>query len=437
MLNVKELAENTPATRNRYMDFLRVFAIVVVVVGHWLMAGVQIEDGELIAENVLELVPNLQYLTWLLQVMPIFFIVGGYANAASWESARTKGKSYSDWLRGRMTRLLQPVLIFATVWTVVTVVLSQVIRMDGDLIRVGMQVIAVPVWFLGVYLLVIPAAPVMLRLHSRFGVAVPVILISLAFGVDRLIRDAGIEVGIGYINYLFVWFAVHQLGFFWRDGRLRTHAWSLGVTGLAALMGLSAFGLYSRSMIGVGDEFGNTQPPSVMLFAVALFQLGIALGLEDRVSRWLERPAVWAKVIAANAMAMTLYLWHLPAMVLVILASLLTDVGLEAELASGEWWYGRPLWIMILVFATLPLVLVFVRVERRSVGMFPTGGSAAAAVAGSMMAAVGMGWLAFGGFYSANGPLGLAAIPLILLVAAAFMLGQVRPWMANVLPGRR
>jgi fucose 4-O-acetylase-like acetyltransferase len=426
-LNIRELIDRTPATRNRYIDFLRLFAILVVVFGHWLMAGVQIEDGVVDADNVLELVPNLQYLTWLLQVMPVFFIVGGYANAASWESAVSKGRSYSQWLRGRMTRLLQPVLIFVTVWTVVTVVLSQVVRLDTDLIRVGMQVIAVPVWFLAVYLLVIPAVPVMLRLHRRYGAAVIGVSIAAAVVVDRLIREGGLDVDFGLVNYVFVWFAVHQLGFFWREGRLRGRALTLASAGLVALIALSASGWYVRSLIGVGDEIGNTQPPSVMLFAVALLQLGLALALEAPMTRWLERPAAWGRVVAGNAMIMTIYLWHLPAMVLVILGSLYTGVGLRSEVTSSAWWWSRPLWLLALVAATAPLVAGFLRIERRSLRVQPRPGSAPASLIGAVAAALGMAWLAKGGFYSATGPLGLAIVPLGLIAGAAVLLGQVHP----------
>ena len=57
-LRAAELAARTPATRNRYVDLLRVASLGVVVVGHWLMAGIWIEDGEINGRNVLELMPD-------------------------------------------------------------------------------------------------------------------------------------------------------------------------------------------------------------------------------------------------------------------------------------------------------------------------------------------------------------------------------------------
>ncbi|WP_306514020.1 acyltransferase family protein [Janibacter hoylei] len=85
---ISRLAAATPDTRNRVVDLYRAVAIGVVVLGHWLMAAVVVRDGELAMANTLDLVPPLQGLTWVLQVMPLFFLVGGYANATSWRSAR-------------------------------------------------------------------------------------------------------------------------------------------------------------------------------------------------------------------------------------------------------------------------------------------------------------------------------------------------------------
>jgi hypothetical protein len=43
---VKVVAARTRETRNRYVDFLRAASIVIVVIGHWLMAAPSAERGE-------------------------------------------------------------------------------------------------------------------------------------------------------------------------------------------------------------------------------------------------------------------------------------------------------------------------------------------------------------------------------------------------------
>ena len=107
---VREAAANTPAGRNRVVDLWRAVSILVVVLGHWTMAAVTVRDGELVPGHLLVLAGWTHPLTWALQVMPVFFLVGGYANALSWRSARARGVAYAGWLRSRLRRLLVPVV---------------------------------------------------------------------------------------------------------------------------------------------------------------------------------------------------------------------------------------------------------------------------------------------------------------------------------------
>src|SRR3954454_9054206 len=100
-LSPTQVAAATPARRERYVDFLRVFSLAVVMFGHWLMAAVQWRDGHLVAGNVLEAAPATQWLTWIFQIMPVFFIVGGFSNTASWTAATRDATPYGTWLGSR------------------------------------------------------------------------------------------------------------------------------------------------------------------------------------------------------------------------------------------------------------------------------------------------------------------------------------------------
>ena len=66
-------------------------------------------DG-LAAGNVLSTTPGLWLATWVLQVMPVFFFVGGFSNMVSWQALERRGGGYVEYLSGRMARLLGPVL---------------------------------------------------------------------------------------------------------------------------------------------------------------------------------------------------------------------------------------------------------------------------------------------------------------------------------------
>ena len=115
-----ELARQTPEERNRYVDFLRAVSITLVIIGHWLITTAiwNADTGTLTPVLALEVVDWSAWLTWAFQVMPIFFMVGGYSNAISLESARRKQQDYAGWLAGRLHRLLTPLLLLVLAWGV-------------------------------------------------------------------------------------------------------------------------------------------------------------------------------------------------------------------------------------------------------------------------------------------------------------------------------
>ena len=86
-----KLAAQTPDSRNRFVDFLRALSITAVITGHWLVVAPYMEAGVLVPAEILSIVPWTRWLTWVFQVMPIFFLVGGYANSLSWQSAQRRG----------------------------------------------------------------------------------------------------------------------------------------------------------------------------------------------------------------------------------------------------------------------------------------------------------------------------------------------------------
>src|SRR5262245_23195579 len=61
-----ELADRTPASRNRYVDFLRALSMLVVVVGHWLAAAPYLDANDnLISSHILTEAPWTAWLTWI------------------------------------------------------------------------------------------------------------------------------------------------------------------------------------------------------------------------------------------------------------------------------------------------------------------------------------------------------------------------------------
>jgi len=396
-----EMAAATPSTRDRYADFLRAFSICVVVFGHWLVAVVYWRGGSIEGINALEVIDGLWIATWVLQVMPVFFFVGGFANLRSWEASRRRGEGYAGFLYTRLLRMMRPTMVFLGVGLIVITILDALNVADNAVFPAS-ELIARPLWFLGVYMIVIALAPVMVALHRRFGIGVVLAMAAVAVAVD--VFRFGFDLsGVGYINYPVVWLLAHQLGFFYGDGGLDRLRWPLAAGGLAAMVALVNLGPYPGSMVGLGrDEFSNMDPPTVAIAALILWEVGLAMLLRPAVTRWLQRLRVWAGVIWVNTVIMTVFLWHLTAMLFGI--GILYPLGWpQPEAGTAQWWLLRPVWVAALLGILAGLVLAFGRFEARRVKpVVAQAGSvvsAACSALGALLVILGVLGFAMGGMH--------------------------------------
>jgi hypothetical protein len=114
---------------------------------------------------------------------------------------------------------------------------------------------------------------------------------------------------------------------------------------------------------------------------------------------------------------MTIYLWHMTALlVLVALSLLVGGLGLKAEPGTGPWWLTRPLWLAALLAVLLPLVALFGSLEsgsRESDGSLP---GPVRATLGALLASGGLTFLALQGTASETAP-GVNLIPVVLALA--------------------
>jgi fucose 4-O-acetylase-like acetyltransferase len=391
----RELAAATPPTRNRYVDLLRFLSIALVVLGHWLLAVLGFRDGAFVGENLLELAPRFRIATWLFQVMPVFFLVGGYTNAISWESAMRRGESYGDWLRARCTRLLRPALWFVAFWTVLPM-LAVAVALPSSMARVGGREVSLPLWFLSIYVLVVAAAPAVIALHRRFGANVFVALAAAVVLTD-VVHYGLDQPWVAVANYASVWLAVIELGLLWRDGTLRNPSWIpwvMLVAGVATLIVLVTSFDYPVSMITLSKaDRSNAFPPSLALLALGVSQTGAVLLFESAAKRWLERPRVWLAVATANSMIMTFYLWNMSAVVLAAVLVFPTGIAPQPEPLSTAWWLLRPAWIALCAVCLLPFLFGFRWAERPAAAATGRVGRALALV-GAIAAAAGLAVLA-------------------------------------------
>ncbi|MCU0265163.1 MAG: acyltransferase [Actinomycetia bacterium] len=365
--SARELAAATPTTRDRYVDLLRVVALLAVMLGHFLMTGVVVsDDGAVRVTNTLVPVPGAQPLTWLFQVMPVFFAVGGFSHATALTSLAGRGGTYADFVVSRVDRLLRPTVAFVLVGLAAGAVVEQLDRLDDRAVMV-LRVVGQPLWFVGIYLAVVGFAPWMLRAHRRWGWRVLAVLAVLAVVVDVL--RIGLDVPyVGYLNFAFVWLAVHQCGFWYADGVPQRgglpFAAVLSASGFAVAGLLVAVGPYPLSMVSLpGERVSNMTPPSVTLLAFSAGLLGLALLLRGPATRWLAHRRPWTVVVAANGVAMTAFLWHFSAIVIVNGALYLAGAPVFPPVGSLRWWVLRIPLLVLVAFALAALVAVFRRFE--------------------------------------------------------------------------
>lgn len=387
--------------RNRYADLLRVVAMSGVVYGHWLLISITYAHGRLAGLDALDYVSWARWGTWLFQAVPVFFLVGGYVNARSWTAHHASGEDWVQWVRGRALRLLWPTAVFAAVAVLAVSVVRLAGVSPGEISEAG-WLVALHLWFLPVYLLLITLTPVvLLPAHRRWGLVVPVAMAAAAALVDAAVRGPHWHV-IGYANYLFVWGSVHQWGFAWQDGtltRARWRAYALASAGSALLACVLAWRVFNVDMIGAG----NTNPPSIALLGYAAAQAGLVLAAEPVMSRLLLRPRLWQRVSRLNATAMTVYLWHFVPAIVIAVACYPTGVMPQPAIGTALWWGLRPAWLALLTAALIPLVMAFRPAERPPRWLSSGPGRSgpwppALLLAGLAAAMIGLARLAIAGF---------------------------------------
>ena len=352
--------------RDTYIDFLRAFSLLVVVAWHWVFTIVIWKDDGPYATNPIGFTTGLWAATWLLQVMPLFFYVGGYSHLVAWERARRRGERLAGFVWKRITRLAVPALILLAVWVTLGVVLGNVF--NAEWAGRGVLLVVSPLWFMGVYLVLVALLPVFLWLHRRWDTIVLVWLGAAAGAVDILRFRYGYE-WLGLVNMITVWGLCHQLGFFY--DRLvhatRRTDWTLLWAGLAGLAGLVFSGLYPGSMVGVPGERSNMAPPTLCIVALVLFQSGVAETLRPAMERRLERPRWQRANETINRFSLPLFLFHTTGMALERAARYaLAGEENEAREPTLGWWLYRPVAFIGPLLFTLPVIFLFGRRWVRS-----------------------------------------------------------------------
>ncbi|MRG60406.1 acyltransferase family protein [Agromyces sp. CFH 90414] len=351
--------------RDAGIDAARAACLVVVFVLHAMMVGVTVGPDGPVLENAMEQWDGFAAATWIVQVMPLFFVIGGYAGWTAWQSMRARGGTAAEFVRARVERLVRPAIALVVAVGAALGLLA-LAGVPAEVVATAGFRIGQPLWFLAVYLACTALVPMMVRAHERRPIATLAGLATVVVSVDALRVATGIE-AIGFANLLFVWLLVQQLGFVLAQGHVdrmpRRARLLVAGAALALLFAITHGGPYTP------DLFQNLNPPTAALVVLGVVQLMLFSLVRARLRRWAERPRPAALVARFGEWGMTLYLWHLPAFVALAAALLVAHQAFGLELpdpVSPEWWASRPAWLVGAAVVTAMLVRVFARYERGS-----------------------------------------------------------------------
>ncbi|WP_078662368.1 acyltransferase family protein [Streptomyces bicolor] len=338
----------TPAERDRAVDALRAFAILGVVLGHWLVTAL-VADGEgLHTASPLRHMPWLAPISWVFQTLAVFFLVGGHVATRGYTSARARGTTYGQWLRSRLSRLFKPVAAVLTLWTVASFLLL-FSGTDTATIHALLKLALSPLWFLLVFAALTAATPLLLRLNPLWPLAVVLHVDLLRFGF-------GAPAWLGWVNVAAGWLVPYTLGAAWTRGELerRRAGWILLTAGAVGTAALVAWAGYPASMVGVpGAGISNLNPPTLAAVTFGLAQCGLALLLREPLRRAMRRPVAWAGVALVNLSAMTIFLWHQTALMATTATLLPTGhlPGLHTLPDDLGWVAARLAWLPLFALA--------------------------------------------------------------------------------------
>jgi hypothetical protein len=329
------------AGRDRVSDGVKALALALVIVGHGLAWTITPAGA---AVNTLEAAPWLFPLTWLLQILPLFFLVAGdrMANLAA--------NPTPDGVQRRVARLICPAIPLL----LVTLLAAAAIQTFADA-AISSGAGAIPVqllWFLGIYLVAIAMSPLLARLRKPWHF----VLGLLAIGAVDLVR-VNLWEPAGWLNLACAWLFFVALGM--HLSRLRAVPRRLIAVGfvsaIAAAITLVLLGPYSAALISTEALPGisNLAPPTMVLVLAGIAQTMILLLAWPVLDRVLARDRVWVPVALFSSRAMGMYLLHM--LLLALSIGIVLALDLRPRALSLGWWALHA--IVLFIVVTLAWVL--------------------------------------------------------------------------------
>lgn len=332
--------------RNHIIDLARIAAVLMVVLFHSLLFRIELVSGGPVA-TAWEPGPQWWPFSWLVMILPLFFVAAGYVDAVAVDAMPAGGLAH--FLVTRTRRLVGPLVLFVTAVSVVATIAAW---QDGTAAptpypdSAGRSWLATAtlmsrdycffLWFVAVYLLLVLLAPVMVAVNDRKGLLVMVGLGLLAAAFDQW-SFAADDPSARQANVVIVWAFCHQVGIAYHRGWLRRGPLWVPVAGLTAsgagialLIGVAG---YPPSALAFADaSVANNLPPTAALALLGIGQAAL-LGLLERIPRRRLEARSAARLRTLNALTVDIYLWQNTC--IIIAMQVLVWVGLAVPPLAG------------------------------------------------------------------------------------------------------
>lgn len=415
-LSRKEILSRS-AGRDRVTDAVKALALALVMIGHGL-AWTRKPDGSI--TNTLEAAPQLFVLTWVLQILPLFFLLAG---------AGLRGlinrQGAADYAR-RVERLVAPVLPLLLITLILVLVATPFV--DDD-IRDAIGLLPVQLtWFIAVYLLVIAAAPALARVHA------PLHMLAWLAGIAVVdVLRFNVSEAIGWLNLFLVWALFAIIGLRFADVRKTnpTRLFAVAIACVAGAIALIVLGPYSAAMISTDAVPGasNLAPPTTVLALIGVAQTCLLALSWPRLERLLQRDGLWVPIAVFASRSMQLYLFHM--LFLAIGIGIAISVGGAPSPLGPIWWLQHVLvfvgaigatWLCApaLSAASSRLSAALSRLPRGAFELSAGQVRLAAALAGLALLTISEGGLAAP--FSIRSVIGIPVIPIVSLTVIVVVL---------------
>ncbi|WP_157440151.1 phospholipase A2 [Actinokineospora inagensis] len=326
-------------------------------------------SGIVLVESVLAFAPLLGVrtaalwpLTWLLQLVPLFFFAGGDSNLLAWRAAPADGSGYGGYLASRVCWLIRPVLAFVTAWLVVPLSLDLLNTSDAA-VDAFTRLITQPLWLLGLYLLVVGATPGLYWLHRKAPIGTPVALAAVVTGLGLFCTGTI----AAYAGGIVLAALFGHLSFHYADGsfdRLPRRALTAVAAGaLTCLLLLTTVGGHTKDLVAEPAGTASFVPSALAVLLLGLIQVCLVVGPRPERVNAIAHGAAATAVRRLRGAPMTVYLVYLCAMLLLAgLIGTVTSTGLPATVIG---WLTTPRTLVALVLLGVPTALAFLLFERR------------------------------------------------------------------------